>query len=305
MTEGGGNVSGKSVSALSWSAVLAEAERELADAGVPSPRVDAELLAAHLLGVARARLRVLDAPPAPDVAAGYRALVARRATREPLQYLLGTAPMGPVEVAVGPGVFVPRLETELLLEWGLHVLTGRTDPLVVDLCTGSGALAAAVAAARPDARVHAVELDPDALAWARRNLPDRVRLVRGDVTDPGLLPELRGRVDLVLANPPYVPEGTPVPPEVAEYDPPRAVFAGPDGLAVIRPLVTLAVALLRPGGALAVEHDDTHAEAAPAVLAAHPGLTEVVEHPDLAGRPRFVTGSRLEAAEAAGSKVAR
>ena len=313
-------MSGKSVSgeSVSWSATLAEAERELTGAGVPSPRVDAELLAAHLLGVSRTRLRTLDTPPNPEVAAGYRALVARRATREPLQYLLGTAPMGPVEVAVGPGVFVPRLETELLLEWGLRAVLGVTEPLVVDLCTGSGALAAAVAAARPDARVHAVELDPDALAWARRNLPDRVRLVPGDVTDPGLLPDLHGRVDLVLANPPYVPAGTPVPPEVADHDPPRAVFAGPDGLAVIRPLVVLAAALLRPGGALAIEHDDTHGESAPAVLAAHPQLTAVVEHPDLAGRPRFVTASRVGGpaatgsegtgsggAVAAGSKVAR
>jgi release factor glutamine methyltransferase len=121
------------------------------------------------------------------------------------------------------------------------------------------------------------------------------------VTDPGLLSDLHGRVDLVLANPPYVPAGTPVPPEVADYDPPRAVFAGPDGLAVIRPLVVLAAALLRPGGALAIEHDDTHGDSAPAVLAAHPQLTAVVEHPDLAGRPRFVTASRVMESRGTGS----
>jgi release factor glutamine methyltransferase len=197
--------------------------------------------------------------------------------------------MGPVEVAVGPGVFVPRLETELLLDWGLRVIATIPRPTVVDLCTGSGALAAAVATSRPDAEVHAVELDPDALRWARKNLGQRVHLVAGDVTDPDLLPDLHGRVDLVLANPPYVPEGTPVPPEVAEHDPPHAVFAGPDGLAVIRPLVVLAIRLLRAGGALAVEHDDTHGTAAPGLLAGHPELTDVVEHADLAGRPRFVT----------------
>ncbi|HEX4248967.1 MAG TPA: peptide chain release factor N(5)-glutamine methyltransferase [Pseudonocardia sp.] len=280
------------MSEISWRAALAEAERELAAAGVPSPRVDAELLAAHVLGVRRAQLSLSGAV---DPASGgpFRALVARRASRVPLQYLLGTAPMGPVDVAVGPGVFVPRLETELLLEWGLRALTGVANPLVVDLCTGSGALAASVAASRPDADVYAVELDPEALAWARRNLGDRAHLVHGDVTDAGLLPELHGRVDLVLANPPYVPEGTPVPPEVADYDPHRAVFAGPDGLAVIRPLVVLAVRLLRPGGALAIEHDDTHAAAAPAVLHGRPELTDVVEHADLAGRPRFVTGARV------------
>jgi len=279
---------------MSWRAALAEAERELAAAGVPSPRVDAELLAAHVLGVPRAQLALLGTGSAErDRLAEFRVLTARRATRVPLQHLLGTAPMGPVDVAVGPGVFVPRLETELLLEWGLRALTGVPKPLVVDLCAGSGALAAAVAASRPDADVYAVELDPEALAWARRNLGDRAHLVPGDVTDAGLLPELHGRVDLVLANPPYVPEGTPVPPEVADHDPHRAVFAGPDGLAVIRPLVVLAIRLLRPGGALAIEHDDTHAAAAPAVLAGHAELTDVVEHPDLAGRPRFVTGARV------------
>jgi len=283
------------VSEMSWRAVLAGAERELAAAGVPSPRVDAELLAAHVLGIPRAQLALLGAGRAveQDRLAEFRALIARRATRVPLQYLLGTAPMGPVDVVVGPGVFVPRLETELLLEWGLRALVGVPKPLVVDLCTGSGALAAAVAASRPDADVYAVELDPEALSWARRNLGDRALLVHGDVTDPGLLPELHGRVDLVLANPPYVPEGTPVPPEVADHDPHRAVFAGADGLAVIRPLVVLAIRLLRPGGALAIEHDDTHATAAPAVLAGHAELTDVVEHPDLAGRPRFVTGARV------------
>jgi len=282
------------VSEMSWRAALAEAERELAAAGVPSPRVDAELLAAHVLGVPRAQLALLGTGSAErDRLAEFRVLTARRATRVPLQHLLGTAPMGPVDVAVGPGVFVPRLETELLLEWGLRAVAGVPKPLVVDLCTGSGALAAAVATSRPDADVYAVELDPEALAWARRNLGDRAHLVPGDVTDAGLLPELHGRVDLVLANPPYVPEGTPVPPEVADHDPHRAVFAGPDGLAVIRPLVVLAIRLLRPGGALAIEHDDTHAAAAPAVLAGHAELTDVVEHPDLAGRPRFVTGARV------------
>jgi release factor glutamine methyltransferase len=271
---------------------LAEAERVLDEAGVGSPRVDAELLAAHVLGVSRSRLAAA-AVPEQERLDRFRALVARRATRIPLQYLLGRAPMGSVDVAVGPGVFVPRLETELLLEWGLKALSGRSGPVVVDLCTGSGALAMAIAVARPDARVHAVEIDPGALTWARRNLAGRATLHEGDVTDPALLPELHGTADLVLANPPYVPEGTPVQPEVADHDPHRAVFAGPDGLTVIRPLTVLAVNLLRPGGVLAIEHDDTHAETAPAILGSHPELTDVVEHPDLAGRPRFVTAGKL------------
>jgi release factor glutamine methyltransferase len=269
---------------------LAEAERLLASAGVTNPRVDAELLAAHVGGLCRSGL--LGAEFTGEQCARFAELVGRRASRVPLQHLLGTAPMGPVDVAVGPGVFVPRLETELLLDWGLRAIAGVRNPLVADLCAGSGALALAVAAARPDAELLAVELDPGALCWARRNLPAEARLVAGDVTDPGLLPELRGRVDLVVANPPYVPDGTPVPPEVAEHDPPVAVFAGPDGLAVIRPMVALVARLLRPGGWVGIEHDDTHGAAAPAVLAAHPELTEVLDHLDLAGRPRFVTARR-------------
>ncbi|MGI8817243.1 MAG: peptide chain release factor N(5)-glutamine methyltransferase [Pseudonocardia sp.] len=276
---------------MTLAAALADAERVLRAAGVASPRVDAELLAAHVLRVRRSRLLITAADRAR--LGEFRALVERRATRVPLQHLLGTAPMGSVEVAVGPGVFVPRLETELLLEWGLRALSGHIGPVVVDLCTGSGALAAAVAVSRPDARVHAVELDPGALVWARRNLAGRATLHVGDVTDADLLSELHGRVDLVLANPPYVPEGTPVPPEVAEHDPHRAVFAGPDGLAVIRPLSVLAGALLRPGGVLAIEHDDTHGDAAPAILRRLPELTDIVEHVDLAGRPRFVTARKV------------
>jgi len=277
---------------MSWRQVLVDAERMLSEAEVPSPRVDAELLAAHLLGRPRSWLGTVGAPTDEQLA-DFRRLVARRATRVPLQYLLGSAPMGPVDVSVGPGVFVPRLETELLLEWGLLAIADVPEPLVVDLCTGSGALAAGVAVSRPEARVYAVELDPVALEWARRNLAGRATVVVGDVTDGGLLPQLHGRVDLVLANPPYVPDGTPVPPEVAEFDPHRAVFAGPDGLDVIRPMLALVVRLLRPGGALAIEHDDTHGTAAPALLAANPQLGDVVEHSDLAGRPRFVTGSSV------------
>jgi release factor glutamine methyltransferase len=286
MAEGDGSVSEKS-----WRAVLGAAEGTLSAAGVASPRFDAELLAALVTGLPRALVATAPNPDSTQLAQ-FDELVGRRADRVPLQYLLGSAPMGPVDVAVGPGVFVPRLETELLLEWGLRVLRTVAHPVVVDLCTGSGALAAAVAASRPDARVHAVELDPQALGWARRNLPDRVRLVAGDVTDPEVLADLTGQVDLVLANPPYVPEGIPVPPEVADHDPYRAVFAGPDGLGVIRPLVAVVARLLRPGGRFAIEHDDTHGESAPKLLAAHPELVDVVDHDDLAGRPRFVTGAR-------------
>ena len=281
---------------------ILEAERTLAGAGVASPRADAELLAAHVLGVARTKLAMVPLVDPPVVDAIGR-LVAQRARRVPLQHLTGQVSVGLVTLAVGPGVFVPRPETELLLAWGLAAIEPVRAPVVVDLCTGSGALALALAAARPDASVHGVELDPVALAWARRNAGDRqaagdpaVTLHAGDVTDPSLLAGLDAKVDLVLCNPPYVPLGTEVPPEVADHDPPAAVFAGPDGLAVIRAVVACVARLLAPGGAVAIEHDDTQAESVPALLRARRVFTDVADHRDLAGRPRFATARRARRA---------
>ena len=280
-----------------------EAERILARAGVASPRVDAELLAAHVLETERTKLPMIPLVD-PPVVEQLRRLVERRATRVPLQHLTGWAAMGAIAVSVGPGVFVPRPETELLLGWGLAVLEGIDAPVVVDLCTGSGALALAVAQARPDATVHAVDSDPSALSWARHNANLRVAagdtpialhcadVTGADVTDPAPLSELDGTAHLVLCNPPYVPSGAEVPPEVADHDPPGAVFAGPDGLAVIRPVVSTAARLLRPGGALAIEHDDSHGEVVPALLRSRAVLTDVQDHCDLADRPRFVTARR-------------
>lgn len=277
---------------------MLEAERILTEAGVASPRVDAELLAAHVLGVRRGRLSMVPLvdPPVIDT---LRELVSRRAARVPLQHLTGTAALGAVEVAVGPGVFIPRPETEVLLAWGLAVLEDVQRPLVVDLCTGSGALALAVAHARPDAQVHAVELQPAALSWARHNADARaaggdtpVVLYAGDVAEPGVLGALDGMADLVLCNPPYVPCSAAVTPEVALHDPPVAVFAGDDGLAVIPDVVRTGTRLLREGGSIAIEHDDSHAEAVPALLAARRVLTDVACHADLNGRPRFATARR-------------
>jgi release factor glutamine methyltransferase len=276
-----------------------EAERALAAAGVGSPRVDAELLAAHVVGVPRGQLMLRPLVDSDQVDQLVE-LVKRRAAREPLQHLLGSAPLGPITVAVGPGVFVPRPETELLLEWGLLVLAESSSPLVVDLCTGSGALAIAISASRPDAVVHAVEADPVALTWARRNISAHVdaggtpiTLHAADVRWSDLLVDLESQVDLVLCNPPYVPDGTPVPPEVAEWDPPAAVFGGPDGLEIIRSVIASSAGLLRYGGHLAIEHDDSHGELVPALLRRRRVLTDVTDHRDLAGRPRFATARRV------------
>lgn len=277
---------------------ILEAQRTLAAAGVNSPRADAEQLAAALLGVERTKLMMVPLVD-PEVVASFRELVRRRAERVPLQHLTGTATVGNVTLSVGPGVFVPRPETELLLAWGLASLEGVDAPLVVDLCAGSGALGLAVANARPDATVHAVENDPVAVSWARRNADEQVRLgdtpIRlhtGDVGDPLLLRELDGLVDLVLCNPPYVPEGTPVPPEVRDHDPHHAVFGGRDGLDVLRDALDCATRLLRPGGGMAIEHDDTHGGSVPALMAAHRVLFSVEDHTDLAGRARFATARR-------------
>lgn len=291
--------------------LLAEATAILTEAHVPSPRVDAELLAAHVLGVPRGRLAVapdLD----PDQERTFRHLVARRAAREPVQHLTGEAPFRYEVLQVGPGVFIPRPETEQLVMWGLSWLRaqGVHQPRVVDLCAGSGAIAIAVAAEKSGATVVAVERSPSALPWLRRNVEaavaagrlapgSRLIVVEGDATDPAVLAEIDGSVDLVLSNPPYVPQlnRPTLPPEVAEHDPPEALFAGPDGLDVIRALIPRIATLLRPGGAFALEHDETHVHVVPTLLAADGRFTQVETHKDLARRPRFTSGVRAVSPE--------
>ncbi len=269
---------------------IADAAAALAAAGIDSARADAELLAAHVAGVDRGLLRFTE--PAPDFLDRYRALVARRALRIPLQHLVGSAAFGPLTLEVGPGVFIPRPETEALLEWAQAVPV-PVDGLIVDLCTGSGALALALATYRPDVRVIAVERSADALGYARANVAgSQVELVRADVTAAGLLAELDGRVDLVVSNPPYIPDGADLEPEVAEHDPHAALFGGPDGMAVIAPIVDLVARLLRPGGQVGVEHDDTTSAATVNLFTAAGVFTGITARRDLAGRPRFVTAVR-------------
>ena len=251
---------GSRTSRLSLRRAIDDAAAALAEAGIDSARWDAEQLAAHLAGTDRGRLALLDSP-GEDFLERYRDVVAARSQRVPLQHLLGTAAFGPVTLQVGPGVFIPRPETEAMLEWATAQQL-PPQPVIVDLCTGSGALAVALAHHRPAARTVAVDNSDAALEYAGRNARGRaIELLRADVTeladDPGLLAELNGRVDMVLANPPYVPDDSVLDPEVTQHDPPQAVFGGPDGLAVIAPVVRLAGRLLRPGAVVGVEHDDT------------------------------------------------
>jgi release factor glutamine methyltransferase len=266
------------------------AEVVLAEAGVGSPRVDAELLAAHAAGTDRGRLAFAE--PGPGFCERFDGLIAQRAKRVPLQHLTGSAAFGSVTVQVGPGVFVPRPETESLLEWAVaQRLSSR--PLIVDLCTGSGALALALAKHWPDARIIAVDDSEDALVYARRNVAGTpVELIRADVTAPGVLAERDGHVDLVVANPPYIPADAGLEPEVAHHDPPHALYGGPDGMAVIEGIVDLAARLLRAGGRCAVEHDDTTSARTVEAFTRTGRFVDVTSRHDLSGRPRFVAATR-------------
>jgi len=273
-----------------------EAAARLASAGVANPEHDAAELLAHLLGTDRGRLVLVDEVPEP-LAEAYDALVARRAAREPLQHLTGLSHFRHLTLRVGPGVFVPRPETELLAGWAIEEATslqdgqdGRDGVIVVDLCAGSGAIAASVADEVPGARVYAAELDPRAVEWATLNLAGRgVELVQGDLVD--VFGELDGTVDVVVCNPPYIPLDAweSVAPEARDHDPHLALFAGSDGLDVIRVLERRAAGLLKPGGVVGFEHADVQGSAAPAVFAGSGRWLEVRDHVDLAGRARFTT----------------
>ena len=269
--------------------VLGEAVRTLVAAGVASPEHDAAELLAHVLGTTRGQL-VLVAEVPPDRAGEYAVLVARRARREPLQHLTGVAGFRHVELRVGPGVFVPRPETELLVGWAIEQAGRLEAPVLVDLCTGSGAIARALADEVPGASVHAVELDEAAHAWAVTNLEGTgVDLRQGDMATA--FEDLAGTVDVLTCNPPYIPLDAweSVAPEARDHDPHLALFSGDDGLDAIRVLERRAALLLRPGGVVGFEHADVQGESAPAVLAATGRWTEVRDHVDLAGRPRFTT----------------
>lgn len=276
-----------------------DAHRRLAAAGVASPRHDAEALAAFVIGCPRGRLLM-----AGDLSAGqhtvFSKLVDRRAARVPLQHLTGSAPFRYLEVAVGPGVFVPRPETEVVAGWCVEALRAIapsvSSPLVVDLCTGSAAIALSIAHEVKGAQVHAVEREAPALEWAQRNVVGTGVVVHhGDAADA--LGEFDGTVDLVVSNPPYLPETDRhlVDPEVRDHDPDAALWGGPDGLIGPRMVEATARRLLRVGGLVAVEHADRQGVAVAEIFGASGHWADVVVRQDLSGCDRFLTARRIDA----------
>lgn len=276
------------------------ATHALAAAGVPSPGHDARELAAFVLGVPQ--LIPAMPPPVPaDFAARYAAVVERRARREPLQLITGYAHFRHLRLRVQPGVFIPRPETEVVTEHAIEAARavqqrGR-DPLVVDLCCGAGPIALSVAREVPGAVVLAVDANPAAVELTRRNARElglQVRAIHADVRAADLLEEHRGRVDVVAANPPYIPPGAqPRQQEVRDHDPHLALYGGgPDGLDVPRAVIGAAARLLRPGGLLVMEHAEVQDERVRAAVVEADAFTGVRTARDLADRPRMVLARR-------------
>lgn len=277
-------------------ALVEGASRILADAGVQSPRHDATALAAHVLG--QERLELVLAPPVPDgFAEEFAGLVERRRNREPLQHLVGSTGFRYLTLLVEPGVFVPRPETEVVAQAAIEEAARLTDPLVVDLCCGAGGIALSVATEVPGARVVAVDLSVEAVDLTRRNavaVQADVRVEHGDVGDPALLHELDGTVDVLVANPPYIPpDAEPVDPEVRDHDPDLALYGGGlDGLDVPRAVLRAAARLLAPGGLLVMEHAEVQDAAAREAARATGAFDAIESRPDLTGRPRMLVARR-------------
>ncbi len=279
------------------SALLRGAAATLAAAGVPTPEADAELLAAHVFDMSRGALAAaaFRGDGVPDGRAAFDELLARRAAREPLQHLTGLAPFRHLELRVGPGVFVPRPETEAVAQLAIDALRAVPDaaPIAVDLGTGSGALALAMATEVPHARVHAAENAVDAFVWAKENFARHAPHARLAFTDlAAAFPELDGTVSVVVSNPPYVPDAAiPRDPEVRFWDPPTALYGGADGLDVVRVLSGVALRLLRAGGTLVIEHGEWQGGEIRGILTAD-GWRAAATHPDLTGRDRATTALR-------------
>ena len=284
---------------LTVTTMLRRAVEQLARAGVPSPDVDAELLIGFVLGMSRGEVQakaITGTTVSTSEAAAITALMERRAGREPLQHITGRAPFRSLELAVGPGVFVPRPETEQVAQFAIDALraTAAREPIGVDLGTGSGAIALALATEVPHAMVYGVENSPEAFLWTRQNFresgTDNARAIFVDLASA--LPELDGTVAVVISNPPYIPLGAiPRDPEVRLFDPEHALYGGEDGLDVVRQVSRTARRLLHPGGTLVLEHGELQAAAIAAILAAD-GWRAIASHPDFLGRDRSTTALR-------------
>ncbi|WP_420175342.1 peptide chain release factor N(5)-glutamine methyltransferase [Luteococcus sp. OSA5] len=272
--------------------LLRTAVAQLTAASSPSPAAEARTLLSHALGVEPRQL-VLAPSATREQASLFAHLVQRRAEGIPVQHLTGEAWFRTVRLEVGPGVFVPRPETEVMVGWALEQLSRVSGPIVVELCAGSGAISKAIAAELPGARQFAVELDPVAHDWARRNLEGTgVQLELGDMATA--FPELDGTADLVIANPPYIPleAWESVAPDVRDHDPALALWSGDDGLDATRVVARVAARLLRPGGWVCSEHAEVQTDSAPEVFVRHGGFDQVRDEQDLTGRPRFVVARR-------------
>lgn len=279
---------------------LAAAEARLEAAGVDAPRHDAEVLLAFTAAVPRSRIRLLDVLDTQQAAA-FEAALARRELREPLQHITGTVGFRHLDLEVGPGVFVPRPETEVMTGAAIDEVRrlqdlGVAEPLVVDLCSGSGAVGLAIATEAAPCRIVAVELSPDAAGYASRNasrLATDVELRVGDIADA--VDDLTGQVSVVAANPPYIPltafESVAV--EARDFDPPLALWSGNDGLDQVRVVADVAGRLLVDNGLVLCEHADVQGESAPAVFASTGLWRAVADRPDLSGRARFTTARRV------------
>ncbi|MFJ2533414.1 peptide chain release factor N(5)-glutamine methyltransferase [Microbacterium maritypicum] len=285
------------MSDTSLAAVVRTAAQRLADVGVPDPLVDAELLAGHILGLRRGEVQaaIVRGDGIDDAAvSALDEAVTRRAAREPLQHITGTAPFRHLELAVGPGVFVPRPETETVVQYAIDALLSSPEsaPVGIDLGTGSGAIALAMATEVPHARIFAAELSEDAHAWASRNVAgvDNLTLVLSDLGEA--FPELDGTASVVISNPPYVPDAAiPRDPEVRLFDPAMALYGGEDGLDIVRVLSSRALRLLRPGGLLVIEHGELQGESIRDLLTAD-GWRAPATHRDLTLRDRTTTALR-------------
>lgn len=289
------------LTAVTSRGLLAEGARRLAEAGLPTARQDAEWLLAAVLGRERFALYLEPDRAVVEAAGGrFRALVARRADHEPLQHLLGYEDFRGLRLRVTPDVLIPRPETEGLVEWALELLNASSSngsPLLADIGTGSGAIACALAAACPDARVVATDISPAALAVAEGNvralgLGGRVRVIAGDLLKP--LAAEPAALNMIVANAPYLPSGIlpSLPREVFAFEPRQALDGGPDGMEVIRRLLTAAPAALRPGGRLVLEIGEEQAAPLAAVMTAA-GFVDVAARDDLRGVSRYLAGRLL------------